>query len=156
MKYALRLNSLENRLKLFRTTDLLELIHSDLADFKNVESKGGKQYYIAFVDDHSRFTKVYLLRSKDEAEMTFMRYKAEVENQLDRKVKRLRSDRVGEYSTNSLKTFCESNGIIHEMTAPYTPQQNGIAERKNQTLKEMMNVMLACSGMFDSVWGKLS
>jgi hypothetical protein len=130
-----------------RTTELLELIHTDLADFKNTVSKGGKAYFITFIDDFSRYAKVYLLRTKDETEEMFLKYKAEVENQLDRKIKRLRSDRGGEYGTIFLKNFCEQNGIIHETSAPYTPQQNGIAERKNRTLKEMMNAMLLSSGM---------
>ena len=72
----------------------------------------------------------------------FLKCKIEVENQLDRKIKRLRTDRGGEYETNSLTTFCEKNGIIHEVSAPYTPQQNGIAECKNRTLEEMMNACL--------------
>lgn len=57
----------------------------------------------------------------------FLKYKAEVEIQLDRKIKRLRSDRGGEYDTNSLTAFCEKNGIIHETSAPYTHQQNDVA-----------------------------
>ncbi|KAL0354512.1 UNVERIFIED_CONTAM: Retrovirus-related Pol polyprotein from transposon TNT 1-94 [Sesamum radiatum] len=137
-----------------RCTELLELIHSDLADFKNTLSKGGKRYYISFVDDYSRYTKIYLLRNKDEATEMFLKYKCEVENQLDKKIKRLRTDRGGEYCTNFLKDFCEKNGIIHETSAPYTPQQNGIAERKNRTLKEMMNAMLLSSGMPDNMWGE--
>jgi hypothetical protein len=137
-----------------RQTKVLELVHSDLGDFKNYESRGGKRYYITFVDDCSRFTMVYLLRSKDEAEEMFLKYKAEVENQLDRKIKRLRSDRGGEYDPNTLKAFCEQNGIIHETTAPYTPEQNGIAERKNRTLKNMMNSMLISSGFSDNMWGE--
>jgi len=84
----------------------------------------------------------------------FLKYKAEVENQLDRKIKRLRSDRGGEYDTNSLTFFCEKNGIIHEPTAPYIPQQNGIGERKNRTLKEIMNAMLISLGLPDNMWGK--
>lgn len=87
-------------------------------------------------------------------EKMFSIYKAEVENQLDRKVKRVRSDRGGEYGTTFLKEFCEQNGIIHEVSAPRTPEQNGIAERKNRTLKEMMNVMLISSGLFDNMWGE--
>ena len=51
-----------------RKIELLELMHSDLADFKNIVSKGGKKWYVTFVDDYSRYTKVYLLKSKDEAE----------------------------------------------------------------------------------------
>ncbi|KAL0413818.1 UNVERIFIED_CONTAM: Retrovirus-related Pol polyprotein from transposon TNT 1-94 [Sesamum radiatum] len=137
-----------------RSTELLELIHSDLADFKNTLSKGGKKYYMSFVDDFSRYTKIYLLRTKDEAAEMFLRYKTEVENQLDKKIKRLRSDRGGEYSTNFLKDFCEKNGIIHETSAPYTPQQNGVAERKNRTLKEMMNAMLLSSGLPENMWGE--
>ena len=70
-----------------RKTELLELIHSDLADFKNIVSKGGKKYYITFVDDFSRCTKVYLLKSKDEAESMFLKFQAEMKNQLDKKAR---------------------------------------------------------------------
>ena len=84
----------------------------------------------------------------------FLKYKAEVENQLDQKIKRLRSDRGGEYDTNSLTFFCEKNGIRHETTAPYTPQQNGIAKRKNYTLKKMINAMLISLGLPDNMWEK--
>lgn len=72
---------------------MLELIHSDLADFKSTPSKGGKLYYVTFVDDFSRYTRVYLLKSKDETTDIFMKYKLEVENQLNKRIKRLRSDR---------------------------------------------------------------
>ena len=75
------------------TNKLIGSIHFDLADFKNNVSRGGKRYYVTFIDDFSRYTKVYLLRSKDKAKEMFLKYKAEVENQLDRKFKRLRSDR---------------------------------------------------------------
>ncbi|XP_039141238.1 uncharacterized protein LOC120278531 [Dioscorea cayenensis subsp. rotundata] len=137
-----------------RNSKLLELIHTDLADFKNTISKGGKKYYVTFIDDFSRYTKVYLLRSKDEAGEMFLKYKTEVENQLDRKIKRVRSDRGGEYNTDYLKEFCEKNGIIHELTAPYTPQQNGIAERKKiELLKNMLNAMLISSSLADNMWG---
>ena len=83
-----------------------------------------------------------------------MKYKAEVENQLDRKIKRLRSDRGGECGTNSLTSFYEKNDIIHKTSAPYIPQQNGIAERKNRTLNDMMNAMLVSSGLPDNIWGE--
>ncbi|KAL0290771.1 UNVERIFIED_CONTAM: Retrovirus-related Pol polyprotein from transposon TNT 1-94 [Sesamum angustifolium] len=74
--------------------------------------QGGKKYYISFVDDYSRYTKIYLLRSKEEASEMFLKYKAEVENQLDKTIKRLRSDRGGEYGTNFFKEFCENNGVL--------------------------------------------
>ncbi|KAA0036921.1 ty1-copia retrotransposon protein [Cucumis melo var. makuwa] len=138
----------------YRTTELLELIHSDLADFRTTASRGGKNYYVSFVDDYSRFTKIYLIKTKNEAVSMFVKFKVESENQLGKRIKRLRSDRGGEYSDKTLKEFCESNGIIHEFTAPYSPQQNGIAERKNRTIKEMMNAMLLSSGLSDNMWGE--
>lgn len=134
-----------------RSTSLLELVLSDLADFRNCASRGGKYYYISFVDDFSRYTKIYLLTTKSEAESAFLKYKTEVENQLDCKIKRLRSDRSGEYGSKELIKYCEEFGIIHESSAPYTPQQNGIAERKNKTLKEMMNSMLVGSSLSDQM-----
>lgn len=84
----------------------------------------------------------------------FKTYKAEVENQLDKKIKILRSDRGGEYESHEFAEFCSSHGIVHQTTAPYTPQQNGVAERKNRTLKNMINSMLITSGAPHSLWGE--
>ena len=121
-------------------TKLLELIHSNLGDLKQTMTRGGKKFYVTFIDDYSKFTRVYLLRNKDEAFDMFLSYKAEVENQLDRKIKRIRSDRGGEYIP--LNDYCEKEGIIHEVTPPYSPESNGVVKRKNRTLKEMMNSLL--------------
>jgi len=134
----LKLNLLKKLFKSITTkkTELLELVHSDLANFKNTVSNGGKKWYIPLVDDFFRYTKVYSLKSKNEAKKMFLKYKAEVENQLNQKIKRLISNRGGEYDTNSLTFFCKKNGIIHETTAPYAPQQNGIAERKIVPLRK--------------------
>ncbi|GKE14549.1 pol polyprotein, partial [Tanacetum coccineum] len=87
---------------------------------------------------------VYLLKSKDEAIDKFVLYKNEVENQLGKKIKVVRSDRGGEY-VSPFAELCAQHGIIHEFTAPYSPQQNGIAERNNCTLKEMVTAMLISS-----------
>nr|KAJ0188051.1 hypothetical protein LSAT_V11C900477710 [Lactuca sativa] len=125
-----------------RNTSLLELIHSDICELNGILTRGGKRYFITFCDDFSRYLHGYLLRSKDEAFDAFKRYKAEVENQLERHIKILRSDRGGEYFNQEFDTFCEENGIKHERTSPYTPQQNGLAERKNRTLCEMVNCMI--------------
>ena len=97
---------------------------------------------MTFIDDCTRFCYVYLLKLKDEALHYFKIYKAEVENQLERKVKRLRSDRGGEYLSSEFSDFCVEHGIIHERTPPYSPQSNGITERKNHTLTELVNAML--------------
>ena len=103
------------------------------------------RYFITFIDDLSKFAYVYLLRTKDEALSKFKLYKSEVENLLGGKIKMLRSDRGGEYFNNDFDAFCENNGIVHQRTAPYTPQQNGVAKRKNRTLLDMVNAMLDVS-----------
>ncbi|XXG54031.1 hypothetical protein AAC387_Pa03g2009 [Persea americana] len=129
-----------------KTSEPLQLIHSDICDLKFVQTKGGKKYFLTFIDDCTKYYYVYLLRSKDEALKMFKHYKNEVENQLDKKIKVIRSDRGGEYKS-PFGEFCSQHGIIHQTTALYSPQQNGVAERKNRTLKEMMNAMLISSGL---------
>ena len=86
--------------------------------------------------------------------MHVLKFKSKVENQLERKIKKFWSDRGCEYSTKTLEDFCEKNGIIHEVSAPYTPQKKGLAERKNRALKEMMNSMLLSSGLSNNIWGE--
>ncbi|GJV56068.1 zinc finger, CCHC-type containing protein [Tanacetum coccineum] len=127
-----------------RETEVLELIHSDLCDLHATPSLGNKKYFVTFIDDASRFCYVYLLHSKDEALDKFKVFKTEVELQQGSLIKRFRTDRGGEYMDT---LYFQSVGIIHETTAPYTPQQNGISERKNRVLKEMVNSMLSYSGL---------
>ena len=117
-----------------RSSEPLELIHSDICDLKFIQTRGGKKYFLTLIDDCTRYCYVYLLRSKNEALEMFKHFKNEVENQLDRKIKVIRSDRGGEYET-PFGDFCSQHGIIHQTTAPYSLQQNGVAERKNRTLK---------------------
>jgi len=82
----------------------------------------------------------------------FLFYKIEVENQLDKKIKRIRSYRSGEYV--SFNDYYVKEGIIHEVTSPYSPESNGVDERKNRTLKEMMNAMLNSFNAPDNLWGE--
>jgi hypothetical protein len=99
----------------------LELVHSDLCEMNGILTKGGTRYFLTFIDDSTRFCYVYLLKIKDEAFNYFKAYKAKVENQLERKIKRLRSDRGGEYFSNVFDEFCVEHGIIHERTPPFSP-----------------------------------
>ena len=117
-------------------------------------TKGGKRYFITFINDCTRFCYVYLLKSKDEALHYFKIYKAEVENQLEKNIKPLRTDRGGEYFSNDIFEFCAEHGIIYERTSPYSPQSNGIAERKNRTLTELVNAMLETTGLSKEWWGE--
>src|SRR5436190_19054797 len=111
-----------------------------------------RRYFITFIDDCSRYCYVYLLKSKGEAFTCFKRYKTEVENQLEKRIKILRSDLGMEYCSNEFDVFCADNGIMHQTTSGYTPQQNGIAERKNHTLLNMINCMINHAGtLFESM-----
>jgi hypothetical protein len=130
-----------------RNLTLLELVHSNLCEMNGNLTKGGKRYFMTFIDDCTRFCYVYLLKTKDEALNYFKAYKAEVENQLERKIKWLRSDRGGEYFSSEFSKFCVEHGIIHERTSLYSPQSNGITERKNRTLTELVNTMLDTAGL---------
>nr|GEY26529.1 retrotransposon protein, putative, Ty1-copia subclass [Tanacetum cinerariifolium] len=131
----------------------IKVVRSDrgVSCLKSLPTKGGDKYFIMFIDDCTKYCYVYLLKSKDEAIDKFVLYKTEVENQLGRKIKVVRSDRGGEY-VSSFAELCVKHGIRHEFTAPYSPQQNGIAERKNRTLKEMVNAMLISSGLSQDMW----
>ena len=131
---------------------IIRTIKSDPGDLKNTMTRGGKRFYITFIDDYSRYTRVYLLINKDGAMDAFIKYKNELENQLS-KIKRLRSDKGGEYESNPFNTFCEEHGIIHEIAPPYSPESNGVVERKNGTLKDMLNAMLVSSGAPLNLWG---
>jgi hypothetical protein len=117
-------------------------------------TRAAKKYFISFIDDATRYCQLYLIKMKDEALNYFKIYKAEVENQLERKIKRVRSDRGGEYLSNDFGEYCAEHGIIHETTAPYSPQSNGVAEQKKQTLTDLVNAMLDSSDLPKSWWGK--
>ena len=131
----------------------LDLIHNDICDLKFVQTRGEKMYFITFVDDCTRYCYVYLLRSKDEALDVFKHYKNVVENQLSKKIKAIKNDRGGKHEA-PFGEFCSKHGIIHQTTAPYSPQLNGVAERKNRTLKEMMNAILITLGLPQNLWGE--
>jgi transposase InsO family protein len=88
-----------------------------------------------------------LLKTKDEALNCLKTYEAEVENQLEKKIKRFRPDRVGEYFSNEFILLCADHGIIHERTPPYLLQSNVVAERKNCILTNLVNSMLDTAGL---------
>ena len=103
-----------------RYTEPLELIHSDICDLKLVQTRGDNKYFITFVDDSTKYCYVYLLKTKAKVIKKFVLYKNEVENQLNKKIKVLRSDRGGEYESPFVD-FCAQHRIIHDTTAPYSP-----------------------------------
>jgi hypothetical protein len=132
----------------------LELICSDLCEMNGELTKGGKRYFMTLIDDCTRFCTIYLLKSKDEALQYFKIYKAEVENKLKRKIKHVRADHGGKYFLNLFTLFSEEHGIIHERTLPYSPQSNGVAERRNCILTDLINTMLDTSRLSKEWWGE--
>jgi transposase InsO family protein len=90
---------------------------------------------------------------RTEALNYFKTYKAEVKNQLEKKIKRFRSDCGGEYFANEFDVFCEEHGIIPERTPPYSSQSNGVAKRKNHRLTDLVNSMLDTAGLSKAWWG---
>jgi transposase InsO family protein len=133
----------------------LDLIHSDICEMNGVLTEGGQRYFMTMIDDASRYYYVYLLKTKDDAPNCFKTYKAEVENQLEKKIKRFNSDRGGEYFSNEFDLFCAEHSIIHERMPPYSHQSNGVAERKNHALTDLVNFMLETVGLSKAWWGRL-
>jgi transposase InsO family protein len=137
-----------------RATKVLELVHTDLCGPMEVESMGGSKYFMLFIDDYSRMTWVYFLSYKSEAFGLFKRFKAMAETQTGARLKALRSDRGGEFQSKEFKQFCEKEGVLQQLTTPYTPEQNGVAERKNRTVVELARSMLKSKGMPNIFWAE--
>ncbi|KAI3685320.1 hypothetical protein L6452_34562 [Arctium lappa] len=132
----------------------LQLLHMDLFGPTNVMSIGKKSYCLVIVDDYSRFTWVYFLRTKDETSGLIKSFILRIENQTNQKVKVIRSDNGTEFKNIDLNTFCEEKGIERQYSAPRTPQQNGVAERRNRTLIEAARSLLADSKLPITFWAE--
>ena len=137
-----------------RADQPLQLIHSDVCGKIGTQSLGGGEYFVTFVDDHTRHMWIYILKHKSEVLQRFKQWKALVEKSSGRKVKVLRSDNGGEYTSTEFVAFLSEEGIKHELTIPHTPQQNGIAERLNRTLIESVHTMLADSKLPHKFWAE--
>ncbi|GJZ21559.1 retrotransposon protein, putative, ty1-copia subclass [Tanacetum coccineum] len=135
-----------------RATDLLGIIHTDVCGPLRHVSRQGASYFITFTDDYSRYGYVYLLKHKHEVFETFKVFKNEVENQLGKTIKALRSDRGGEYISQEFKDYLKACGIVQQLTPPYTPQHNGVSERRNRTLLDMVRSMMNLTTLPLSFW----
>ena len=132
----------------------LELLHGDLCGPLPVLSFSCYKYFLTFIDDFSRHTWVYFLKLKSEVFNMLLAFKVFVEKQSGHPILKLISDNWGEYVNNKFINFCTKHGIQLQHTVPYTPQQNGVAERKNHTLKEMDNCMLQSKGFSLNFFGR--
>jgi hypothetical protein len=120
----------------------LELLHMDLFEPVAYLSIGGSKCGLVIVDEFSRFTWVFFLQDKSETQGTLKRFLGRAQNEFELKVKKIRSDNGSEFKNLQVEEYLEEEGIKHEFSAPYTPQQNGVVERKNMTLIDMARTML--------------
>ncbi|GJR84638.1 retrotransposon protein, putative, ty1-copia subclass [Tanacetum coccineum] len=121
-----------------RAKDLLGLIHTDVCGPFRIVSRQGASYFVTFTDDFSCYGYVYLLKHKHEVFETFKVFQKEVENQLGKTIKSLRSDRGAEYMSQEFLDHLKEHGIIAHRTPPYTLQNNGVSEMRNRTLLDMV------------------
>ncbi|KAI3742536.1 hypothetical protein L1987_60221 [Smallanthus sonchifolius] len=132
----------------------LELLHMDLFGPISIRSIGVKSYCLVVTDDYSRFSWVKFLSSKAETTELVQYLILGLENLFNLKVRRIRSDNGSEFKNSKMGLFCLQKGIHHEFSAPYVPQQNGVAERKNRTLVETARTMLADSKLPVTFWAE--
>lgn len=137
-----------------KSKEILDLIHTDICGPMQTESLGKKRYVLTLIDDFSKFTTIHFLREKSETAEKIKEFVAFVKNKFNKKPKVIRSDRGGEFIGKELKSYLRSQGIKQQFTAPYTPQQNGIAERKNRSLIEMARCLLEDSGLPKFLWAE--
>ncbi|MCO5578651.1 hypothetical protein L7F22_032495 [Adiantum nelumboides] len=135
-----------------RATQKLHLVHSDVCGPMRTPSVENSLYFVTFIDDFSRFCWVYPLKAKSDMFSIFQHYVAMVENERGCKVQTLCTNRGGEYMSSTFKDFLGRKGIKHQCTMPYTPHQDGVAERKNRSLMEMARCMLKAKSLPHKLW----
>src|SRR3954447_14471211 len=136
-----------------RATELLEIIHTDVCGPMSVASRGGYRYVLTFTDDLSRYGYIYLMKHKSETFEKFKEFQSEEENQRNKKIKFLCSDRGGEYLSYEFGMHLKKCGILSHWTPPGTPQRNGVFERRNRTLLDMVCSMMSLTDSPLSFWG---
>ena len=130
------------------------LVCSDVIGPVTPETVGGNRYAVTFIVMETRHVTTHLMRNKNEVVDKFKKYKSDMLSRYNYRIKTLRSDNGTEYKNQSMKRFCEKNGIQQQYTIPYNPEQNGMAERMNRTLIETVRCCLNDSGMDKKYWGE--
>ncbi|GKA53055.1 retrovirus-related pol polyprotein from transposon TNT 1-94 [Tanacetum coccineum] len=136
------------------TESKLELLHMDLCGPMRVASINGKKYILVIVDDYSRYTWVYFLRTKDEAPDMIIDFVNQVQRNLKALILTIRTDNGTEFKNEKLRAFYAKLGIVHKTSIARTPQQNGVVERRNRTLVEAARTMLIFSKAPEFLWAE--
>jgi transposase InsO family protein len=132
---------------------LLELLHMDLFDPIAYISIDWSTYCLVIVDDYSRFTWAFFLQEKSQTQETLKRFLRHAQNEFKMRIKKIRSNNGTEFKNSQIVGFLEE-GIKHEFSSPYTPQQNSVVERKNRTLLDMARIMLDEYKTSDRFWAE--
>ncbi|GJR57626.1 retrovirus-related pol polyprotein from transposon TNT 1-94 [Tanacetum coccineum] len=135
-------------------TKPLFMLHMDLFGQTFMSSLMHKKYCLVITDDYSRFTWVFFLTTKDETSEILKNFITEIENLVDKKVKIIRCDNGTEFKNKVMDDFCKEKGIKREYSVARTPQQNGVAERRNKTLIEVARTMLVDSKLPTTFWAE--
>jgi len=130
----------------------LELLHMDLFGPSRTMSLGGNYYALVIVDDFSRYTWTLFLESKSDAFSAFKKLARALQNTRNFSIGSIRSDHGGEFQNEKFSKFCEKTRILNNFSAPRTPQQNGVVERKNISLEELARTMLSESALPKYFW----
>lgn len=138
----------------WRAKEVLELVHSDICGPISHATTSDVRYVLCFIDDYSRKGWAYFLKEKSEAFSYFKEFKKKVETETGKPIKCLRTDRGGEYTSTEFSEFCKLHGIRRQLTTAYTPQQNGVAERKNRTVMNMVRSMLSMRKVPRFLWAE--
>ncbi|GJR03270.1 putative RNA-directed DNA polymerase [Tanacetum coccineum] len=137
-----------------KSSVLVELVHLDLWGPYRIASKEGFRYFLTIVDDYTRSVWVYMLKGKDEVFDCVLAFYNLIKNQFGKIVKTFRSDNGTEFVNKMFSKFCVDNGIIHQTTCAYTPQQNGIVERKHRHLLNVARSLLFQGGLPLYLWSE--
>ena len=130
----------------------LELVHTKLCRPTRTKNLQGESYFMLFNDDFTRMAWVVFLKEKSEAFNKFKVFKTLAENETKSKIKCLRSDNGGEFTSKEFDLFCETHGIKIQFSATRTPQQNVIVERRNRTVQEAARTMFNKGRLSDGYW----
>jgi transposase InsO family protein len=130
----------------------LELLHMYLFDPIAYISIDESKYCLVIVDDYSHFTWVFFLQEKSQTQETLKRFLRWAQNEFGLRIKKIRSDNGTDFKNSQIEGFLEEEGIKHEFSSPYTPQQNGVMERKNRTLLDITRTILDGYKTLDWFW----